>query len=75
MPDMDVSLFLSCDGLDGTSWTDLAASCTFGTAVAAFKRHDGLHEVHQVGGGTQHVVGATRHAELTGCAMLLHVSC
>ena len=29
--------------------------------------------MHQVGGGTQYVVWATRHAELAGCAMLLHV--
>ena len=45
MSDMDASLFLTGDGLDGTSRADLAATCAFGAAVAALKRHDGLHEV------------------------------
>ena len=75
MTDMDGGLFLACDGFDGTSRTHLAASCAFGTAVAALKRHHGLHEVHQVSGGTQHVVGATGDTELTGRAMPLHVAC
>ena len=56
MTHVDVSLFLTGDGLDGTGRADLAATCAFGTAVAALKRHDGLHEMHQVGGGTQDVI-------------------
>ena len=46
MSDMDASLFLTGDGLDGTGRADLAAAGAFGTAVAALKRHCGLHEVH-----------------------------
>lgn len=72
---MDVRFFFSRDGLDGSSGADLTASCTFGTTVAALKRHDGLHEVHQVGGRTQNIVRATRYAKLTSRAMLLHVTC
>lgn len=52
MADMDGGLFFSRDGLNGTGRAYLAATCTFGTAIAALKRHRGLHEVHQVGGGT-----------------------
>ena len=56
MTHMDAGLFLTCDGLDGTSGTDLAATRTFRATIAALKRHRGLHKVHQVGGGTQDVV-------------------
>ena len=42
---MDAGLFLACDGLDGTSRADLAATGTFGTAVAALKRHRRLHKM------------------------------
>ena len=58
MADMDVGLCLAGNGLNGTSRTDLAASCAFGTAVTALKRHRGLHEMLQAGGGTQDVVRA-----------------
>ena len=37
MSNMDVGLFLAGNGLDGTGRTNLAASCTFGTAVAALE--------------------------------------
>ena len=49
MTDMLYGFLFSCDGLDGTCGAHLAASCAFGTAVAALERHRGLHEVHQVG--------------------------
>ena len=74
MTDMLHGLLFSRNGLDGTSGADLAATRAFGTAIAALKRHHGLHEMHQVGGRTQHVVRAIRDTELTGCAMLLHVA-
>ena len=45
MTHMDTSFFLTGNGLDGTSGADLAASRAFGTAIAALKRHRGLHEV------------------------------
>ena len=45
MTHMDASLLFPCDRFDGTSGADLAASRAFGTAIAAFKRHRGLHEV------------------------------
>jgi hypothetical protein len=75
MAGMDGGLFLSRDGLNGTRRTDLAASCTFGTAVAALKRHHGLHKVLEVSGGAQNIVRTTRYAKLASCAMLLHVAC
>ncbi len=53
---MDAGLFLTGNGLDGTSRADLAATGAFGATVAALKRHHRLHKVHQVGGGTQDVV-------------------
>ena len=56
MTDMDAGLLFPCDGLDGTGRADLAATRAFGATVAALKRHRGLHEVHQVSGGTQDVV-------------------
>ena len=56
MTHMDVGLFLTGDGLDGTGRADLAASRAFGTTVTALKRHHRLHEVHQIGGGTQDVI-------------------
>ena len=74
MTHMDAGFFLTGYGLDGTGRADLAAACAFGATVTALKRHHGLHEVHQIGGGTQHVVRATRNTELAGCAMLLHVT-
>ena len=55
---MDVSLFFPCDRFDGSGRADLAAACAFGATIAAFKRHHGLHKVHQVGGGTQDVIWA-----------------
>ena len=74
MSDMDVGLCLACDGFDGTGWADLAATCAFGAAVAALKRHDGLHEVLEVSRRPQNVVRATRNTELASRAMLLHVA-
>ena len=59
MADMDGRFFLTGNGLDGTSRTDLAAPCAFGATVATLKRHRGLHEVHQVGGRTQDIVRTT----------------
>ena len=56
--DMLHSLLFPCDGLDGTGRADLATTGAFRAAIAAFKRHHGLHKVHQVGGGTQDVVRA-----------------
>ena len=45
---MDICLLLTGNGLDGTGRADLAAAGAFGTAVAALKRHDRLHEVLEV---------------------------
>ncbi len=45
MTHMDAGLLFPCDRFDGTSGADLAAAGAFGTAIAAFKRHRGLHEV------------------------------
>ena len=56
MSDMDVGLFLTGDGLDGTGRADLAAAGAFGATVTALKRHHRLHEVHQIGGRTQDVI-------------------
>ena len=43
--DMLHGLLFPCDGLDGTSGADFAATRALGTAIAALKRHRGLHEV------------------------------
>ena len=53
---MDAGLLFPCDGFDGTGRADLATSRAFGATIAALKRHRGLHEAHQVSGGTQDVV-------------------
>ena len=45
MTHMDAGLLFPCDRFDGTSGADLAAAGAFGTAIAALKRHRGLHEV------------------------------
>ena len=58
MTDMLHGLFFPRDGLDGAGGADLATARAFGTAVTALKRHRGLHEMLQVGGGTQDIVGA-----------------
>ena len=74
MTNMLHGLLFPRDGLDGACGTHLAASCTFGAAIAALERHGRLHEMLQIGRGAQHVVRAARHAKLAGCAMLLHVA-
>ena len=71
---MDTCLFFPGNWLDGSSGANLAATGAFGTAVAALKRHHRLHEVLQVGGGTQDIVRTARYAELASRAMALHVS-
>lgn len=68
-------LFLTVDRLDGSGRTYLGTACAFGTAVAAFIRHRGQHEVHQVGRGAQHIVGTFADTELAASAVLLEVSC
>ena len=45
MTHVDVSLFLTGNGLDGTGRADLAAAGAFGAAIAVLKRHRGLHEM------------------------------
>ena len=39
------SLLLLCYGTDGTSGTDVSASCALGAAISFLVLHDGLHEV------------------------------
>ena len=48
MADMDGGLFLTKNRLDGTSWTNLAATCAFRTAIATLERHNRLHKMLQV---------------------------
>ena len=71
---MDGGLFLTGNRLDGTGWTNLAAPCAFGATIAALERHDGLHKMLKIRRRTQHIVRATRNAELASSAMFLHVS-
>ena len=71
--DVNHRLFLTREVLDGAGRANMAALHAFGTAVAALKRHGGLHEVLQVGGGPKDIVRALRHAELAGRAMLLQM--
>jgi hypothetical protein len=66
-------LDLMADGLDGACRTYLRTTVALRTAVAALVGHDRLHEVHQVIGWTEYLVGALRHTELTARTALRHV--
>lgn len=48
MTHMDVGLFFLGDGLDGSRGAYLAATGAFWTAIAAFERQGGLHELGEV---------------------------
>ena len=61
------------DRLDGTSRTDLRTAVAFGSAIAQLVTHDGLHQVHQVAGGTQHLIGTLRDTQLTARTVMSHV--
>ena len=66
-------LHLDGNGLDGAGGTHLRAARTLRAAVAALVRHDRLHQVHQVVGGAQHLVGTFRDAQLAPRAVRLEV--
>jgi hypothetical protein len=63
-------LVFAGDGLDGTGRTDLRAACALGAAVATLIGELGLHEAVEAGGGTQHAIRTSRHAELASGAVL-----
>ena len=60
--------------MDGVCRTDLSTFCAFRATIAAFVRRERLHQRHQAGRGAQHLVGAYRHAELAGRAVLGEVA-
>ena len=62
-------LVRKCDRAYCSSRTDIAASRTFRAAVTAFVAHFRLHQPHQVGSGTKHLVRTCRHAQLAGGAV------
>ena len=61
------------DGLYGACWAHLRAACTLGTAIATLIGELGLHEAVETGGRTKHAIGAGRHTQLTGRAVLSKV--
>lgn len=61
------------DRFDGTGRTNLAASVALWSAIASLVRHRWLHQMHQVGAWTEHVVRTLRYTELASRAMLRHV--
>lgn len=73
MTDMDGCFVFGCEGMDGTGGAHLAATGAFGSAIATLEGHDGLHQMHGVNARTQHIVGASTDAQLTGCAVARHV--
>ena len=44
------------------------------TAEATLVRHDGLHQVQPVAGGTEHLIGALRDTQLTTRASFFHIA-
>lgn len=73
MTNLDARLILLLDRLDGTSRTNLTASVTLRSAVSTLIRHRRLHQLHQVGRWTEHIVRALRYTELAGSTVLRHV--
>lgn len=58
MSNLGRCLILMAQGLDGSSWADLRTAIAFRPAVTYLVAHRGQHQVHEVGGRTQHLVGA-----------------
>ena len=75
MADLRGGFFLDGDRMNSSYRTDIGAGGTFGTTVATLVGRLGLHEVLQVGGGTEHVVGTVVNAELAGSTMTIHIAC
>lgn len=66
-------LVFTLDGCNGSGRTYFATAMTFRTAVATLIRHRGLHQSHQVGGRTEHIVGTFSHTELASRAVARHI--
>ena len=64
MANLNRRLLNIIERFDSTRRTDIGAARTLWTAIAALVRHRGLHQVHQVGRGTEHMVRTLRHTEL-----------
>ena len=62
------------DGLDGSCGAYIAASRTFGSTVATFEAHLGLHKAIQAVAGAQHIVGTAVDAQLARGTMLCQIS-
>ena len=73
MTNLYARLVFLLDRFDGTGRTHLAASVALWSAIASLVRHRWLHQMHQVGARTKHVVRTLRYTELASRAMLCHV--
>ena len=56
-----------------TGRADVAATCTFRTAVATFVTHLWLHQTHEVSRRAKHIVRTCRYTQLATCAMLCQI--
>ena len=66
-------LVFTLDGCNGSGRTYFATAMTFRATIATLIRHRGLHQSHQVGGRTEHIVGTFSHTELASRAVAHHV--
>ena len=70
---MVLRLFFLANLPDGAGGAELGAAGAFRPAETLLEGHAGLHQVLQVRGGLEHVVGALRHAELAARAAAVEV--
>ena len=65
---------LMSQGLDGTSGANFRTCVALRTTIAAFVRHRRHQQVHEVGRGTQHLVGTLCDTQLTTCTVLCEMA-
>ena len=70
MTHLSRGLLLTGDGLDGSCGAHLRAAGALGAAVSTLIGELGLHEAVETGGRTKHAIGASRHTQLAGRAVL-----
>ena len=74
MTHLNGCLLLLGNGLYGSCWADITASCTFRSAIATFVAYFGLHKAVQAVAGSQHIVGAAADTQLARGTMFCHIS-
>ena len=73
VPYLDALFFLPLYGLDSSCRTHIGAPRTFRPAIPAFVRHHRLHDGHQSGRGSEHLIRTLRHTQLASRAPARHV--